>query len=155
MSVVSKYTSADCVRFETRMRGKHFFVLSLCFLGANSSPPKIGPWPTNYTTYDVPVIDHTNPKVWLIYPICNLTSPKECPRFPLISYMHGLAGGDLALNAGYVRHLRELASYGFVVAAPYSCVLGCFDKSHGAPWTDCAGLLPVKPDNWPPYYGEV
>jgi hypothetical protein len=128
-----------------------WIIAALCLASAQSAPPTIGPWPTNFTTYEVAVLDRTNPRVWLIYPICDLS---ECPKFPLISYMHGLAGGDIALTTGYIRHLRELSSYGFVVAAPYSCVFGCNDTSHGAPWTDCAGILPVKPVGWPAYYGE-
>jgi dienelactone hydrolase len=93
--------------------------------------------------------------VWLIFPVCNLTAPAECPRFPLISYAHGLAGGDIDL-LGYAQHFYELASYGFVVAAPDSCDFGCTDPSNGAPYTDCAGTPPLPPvgENWPPWYGE-
>jgi hypothetical protein len=55
--------------------------------------------------------------------------------------------------AGYAHHFEQLASHGFIVAAPDSCSVGCTDKSGGAPWTDCAeGLAPEG--LWAPWFGE-
>jgi len=49
-----------------------------------------------------------------------------------------------------------MASYGFVIAAPFSCDVGCNDTSRGAPWSDCAGLPSVSPGpEWAPWYAEV
>ena len=42
--------------------------------------------------------------------------------------------GDIDL-LGYAELFYQLASYGFVVAAPDSCDVGCTDPSGGAPWT--------------------
>lgn len=117
---------------------------------AAAAPPQLGPWPVDEHTYNVSSLDATDPTVWLVYPVCNVS---ECPKFPLISYVHGLAGGDIDL-LGYAEFFYQIASYGFVVAAPDSCDFGCTDKSGGAPWTDCAGLPPVQPDGWAPWYGE-
>ena len=74
-------------------------------------------------------------------------------QFPLISYLHGLAGGGGLDIEGYAVLFAQMASYGFVVAAPLSCNDGCRDQVN-APYTDCAGLPSVQPANWPSYYGE-
>jgi hypothetical protein len=54
---------------------------------------------------------------------------------------------------GYAHHFEQLASYGFVVAAPDSCSIGCTDKSGGAPWTDCAKGLAFDGE-WGAWWGE-
>ena len=116
-----------------------------------AAPPLEGPWPTAQTTYKVAALDSTDPSIWLHYPVCNVSS---CPKFPLITYAHGAAGGDIDL-VGYWAHFRALASFGFVVAAPDSCDVGCTDASRGAPYTDCAGLPSLQPSSiWAPWYGE-
>lgn len=117
---------------------------------APAPPPQLGPWPVAEASYNVSALDGSDPAVWLVYPACNATA---CPRFPLITYLHGMAGGNVAL-LGYSAHFYRLASWGFVVAAPVSCALGCTDASGGAPWTDCAGLPDVQPALWPAFYGE-
>lgn len=119
---------------------------------AVASPPVYGPYNVSDKSYNVSAIDHTDPTVWLVYPVC---SDPSCAskKFPLISYMHGLAGGDIDL-LGYTEFFWQLASYGFIIAAPDACDFGCTDPSLGAPWTDCAGLPDVQPAMWPAYYGE-
>ena len=126
-------------------------IAAAALLGAASAaPPELGPWPVGEATYKVPTLDATDPSVWLVYAECNVSS---CPKFPLISYSHGLLGGDIDL-LGYADFFYQIASWGFVIAAPDSCDVGCTDKSGGAPWTDCAGLLPVQPAGWAAWYGE-
>jgi len=115
-----------------------------------AAPPTLGPWPFTNKSYKVPALDSTDPSVWVVYPECNIT---KCPKFPLISYNHGAAGGDIDL-IGYANHFQQIASYGFVIIAADSCDVGCTDKSQGAPYTDCAGLPPLQPDLWAPWYGE-
>jgi len=118
-----------------------------------SAPPSaLGPWPVAEASYNVSTLDGTDPSIWLVYPVCNNTAT-ACPLFPLISYAHGMAGGDIDLLA-YASHFYRLASWGFVVAAPDSCDVGCTDASGGAPWTNCAGLPDVQPALWPAWYGE-
>ena len=88
--------------------------------------------------------------VWVHYPICNAS----CPKWPLLSYNHGLAGGDIDL-VGYWAHFQQLASYGFVVVVPDSCDVGCTSPNLGAPYTDCAGIQPLPPSPlWAAWYGE-
>ena len=69
--------------------------------------------------------------------------------------MHGDAGGDIDL-LGYAHHFEQLASHGFIVAAPDSCDVGCTAASRGAPWTDCAAGLGPNPDggDWDAWFGE-
>ena len=125
------------------------FLSALYVIVCAAAPPIMGPWPTTQTSYKVPTLDGTDPSIWLHVPICNVT---ECPKFPLLSYAHGLLGGDIDL-VGYWEHFRQLASYGFIVAAPDSCDVGCTDAAQGAPYTDCAGLPPLS-GLFTPWYGE-
>jgi dienelactone hydrolase len=126
-------------------------LLAQLFAAALAAPPTMGPWPVINKSFKVPALDSTDPSLWLVYPVCNIST--GCPKFPLIAYNHGAAGGDIDL-IGYANHFQQIASYGFVVAAPDSCDVGCTDKKQGAPYTDCAGLPPLQPDLWAPWYGE-
>jgi dienelactone hydrolase len=124
-------------------------LIAACLRAAVAAPPKLGPWPVANADFKVPALDATDPSVWIVYAVCNTT---DCPKFPLISYAHGAAGGDIDL-LGYANHFEQLASYGFVVAAPDSCDVGCIDKSGGAPWTDCAAGIALD-GAWSAWYGE-
>ena len=117
---------------------------------ASAAPPRMGPWPVENKSFKVPRLDATDPSVWVVYPVCNVSA---CPKYPLVSYAHGFFGGDIDL-IGYANHFEQIASYGFVVAAPDACDVGCTDPSQGAPYTDCAGLPPLQPPLWPAWYGE-
>jgi dienelactone hydrolase len=90
--------------------------------------------------------------LWLHYP--NTSDASQ--TFPLLVHAHGVLGGGLDL-LGYAEHFQQLASFGFIVAATFSCNTGCTDKSMGAPWSSCAGLLPLQPEGqgWGPYYAEL
>jgi hypothetical protein len=112
------------------MRRHALGALSALLLRAAAAPPRVGPWPTAQASYKVPALDSTDPSMWVHFPVCNVS---DCPKFPLIAYVHGAAGGDIDI-VGYWNHFSQLASYGFVVAAPDSCDVGCTDKSGGAPW---------------------
>ena len=65
-------------------------------------------------------------------------------------------GGNFDI-VGYSALFQQISSYGFVVVATLSCSTGCVDESLGAPWTDCQGILPLRPpgQGWGPYYGET
>jgi hypothetical protein len=123
-------------------------VLSSLALSAVAQAPPAGPYSVNSSWYKVGALDGTDPDAFVVYPT-NGTGP-----FPLISYVHGLAGGDIDL-VGYAELFAQIASYGFVLVAPDSCDFGCTDASRGAPWSDCAGLPPVYPSSdWAPWYAE-
>jgi len=134
----------------------YFLLSTLLSVFVSALPPSIGPYQVNSTSYKVPALDSTDPSIWLIYPICNKTDPnmsQPC-KFPFISYLHGLAGGDIDL-LGYALFFEQIASYGFILAAPDSCDFGCSSPTKGAPFTDCAGLPPLGPDpTWNAWYGE-
>lgn len=115
-----------------------------------AAPPAIGPWPTAQKSYKVPALDGSDPSVWLHFPVCNVS---QCPKFPLISYAHGFAGGDVDL-LGYWAHFEQIASYGFVLAAADSCDVGCTNANKGAPFTDCAGVPPLPLPLFNSWYGE-
>lgn len=112
----------------------------------------MGPYATTQAKYDVPALDQTNPTAWVWSPV---TSDEGVQKFPFISYLHGFLGGNQDI-IGYSALFQQMASYGFVVAATLSCSTGCKDESQGAPWTDCQGILPLKPygQGWGAYYGE-
>lgn len=57
----------------------------------------------------------------VFYPVLPNTSSKV----PLISFVHGLAGGGNVDYMAYIPLLAGIASYGFVVASPRQCNLGC------------------------------
>ena len=124
--------------------------LLLLLPSATALPPKVGPYVVSRKTYEVPILDKSDAKALIYYPSGNDTAES---RFPLISYLHGLAGGGGLDIEGYAVLFAQMASYGFVVAAPLSCNDGCRDQVN-APYTDCAGLPSVQPANWPSYYGE-
>jgi hypothetical protein len=111
----------------------------------------MGPFTTKQKLYQVPTLDATNPQAWVWYPEATNSSSK----FPLISYLHGFLGGNFDI-AGYSALFQQISSYGFVLVATLSCSTGCHDESLGAPWTDCAGMLPLLPPDqgWSAYYGE-
>lgn len=134
----------------SNLRYTFLYIAALFYPLSLAAPPTLGPYPFDNKSYKVPALDSTDPSVWVVYPICNVT---ECPKFPLISYNHGFFGGDIDL-VGYAYHFQEIASYGFVVIAADSCDVGCTNKNGGSPYTDCAGLPPLQPDLWAPWYGE-
>ena len=122
--------------------------LALLARPSAAAPPQLDPWPVGEASYKVAALDSTDPSIWLVYATCNVS---HCPKFPLVSYAHGFLGGDIDL-LGYADFFYQIASFGFVIAAPDSCDVGCTDESQGAPWTDCAGVPPLG--DWAPWYGE-
>jgi hypothetical protein len=57
---------------------------------------------------------------------------------------------------GYTELFNQIASYGFVVAATFSCNTGCTDRKPSK-YTACGGMLPLSPIGmgWDVYYGEL
>ncbi len=88
---------------------------------AMAAPPSYGPYSVKSTTYTVSALDHTwgSTEVWVVYPV----SSNASQTFPLITYLHGAMGGGIDL-LGYANLFEQMASFGFVVAAPsrYSLV---------------------------------
>jgi len=112
-------------------------------------PPTVGPFAVASTRYDVPAMDQTNQAVWVIHPV----SSDPNARFPLISYLHGAAGGNQDLY-GYKDFFEQTASYGFIIVATFSCTSGCRDASLGARWS-CMGVPQLEAKTWSLYYGEA
>jgi len=110
--------------------------------------PPAGAYGTSKKSVTVAALDTSNQKLHIHWP-SNATAGE---KFPLVSYLHGLAGGGISMIA-YERLFSDIASYGFVVVAPSGCSYGCKDKVE-APYTNCGGLLDVAPKGWGSYYGE-
>jgi len=73
-------------------------------------------------------------------------------KFPLVSYAHGALGGGLDM-LGYTYLFNQMASYGYIIAAPGSCNTGCRNTA-ATPYTDCAGLVQISSAGWNTWYGE-
>lgn len=118
---------------------------------ASQGPPTHGQYTAKAKIYDVPTFDRTDQHVHVFYPE---TAPNGS-RFPLIAYAHGLFGGGEVDIVGYHLLFEQIASFGYVVAAPAGCSVGCADTTN-PPFTDCAGLLPVPSYGrvWNTWYGE-
>lgn len=58
-----------------------------------AAPPAVGPYPVTNANFVARALDGSDPTIWVHYPICNAS----CPKFPLISYVHGADGGDIDL----------------------------------------------------------
>ena len=104
-----------------------------------TAAPGAGPYPVNSISLNVTALDQTDPTLWVVS-----LQGKAGEKFPLLAYSHGFLGGGTDLLA-YGELFAQMASWGFIVAAPASCNMGCTDASKGAHWTACAGVLDVKP----------
>jgi len=131
------------------------FLLSTA-LSFAADPPK-GAYKTSSRVYNVPALDRSSQKLHVFWP----SSGDVGETFPLVSYLHGMAGGDIDIIA-YDQLFHDMASFGLVIVAPASCghitTQPCVDLIN-APYTDCAGLPPVlgppvSPHGWASYYGE-
>eukprot|EP00930_Biecheleria_cincta_P099163 TRINITY_DN90806_c0_g1_i1.p1 TRINITY_DN90806_c0_g1~~TRINITY_DN90806_c0_g1_i1.p1 ORF type:complete len:315 (-),score=30.94 TRINITY_DN90806_c0_g1_i1:119-1063(-) len=69
----------------------------------------------------------------------------ESQQFPLLVFAHGAAGGGMDMEI-YREHLKDVASFGFVVIAPSSCFMGC----SGSYVADRHGCFP----RWPSFVYE-
>jgi len=133
-----------------------FFAAACALAGVSALPGPDGPYKTASKIYKVPQLDAAgnHQKMDVFYP-ANATAGE---KFPLISYSHGMLGGGMGpigyQSIAYGQLFSQLASHGFILAAPEDCnTNGCGDHVN-APYTDCAGLPPVAPTGWASYYGE-
>jgi len=125
-------------------------IIVLFFHSFVVAQPDIGPYDTSSTTLTCNVLDKSNQGVFIFYP-----SNKTGEKFPLIAYAHGIDGGGFDM-LGYTFLFKQMASYGFVIAAHKSCSTGCNKPGGMNPWTKCNGLPPTSPtSDWPGYYGET
>lgn len=113
-------------------------------------PPKKGQYETTWKKYAVQKLDKSDPHLYVFYP----QKTTENESFPLISYAHGLFGGGSIDIAGYFPLFEQIASFGFVVAAPSSCNVGCKNLQPSR-YTSCAGTPDIAAhEGWNFYYGE-
>lgn len=73
------------------------------------SQPVIGPFNTSSAFYPVAALDSTRREAWVVWPETNDSNA----RFPLLTYLHGAAGGGIDL-LGYTEHFIQVRSGGKV-----------------------------------------
>ena len=76
------------------MRGYLLTALLATLSFSEGTPPTMGPYPVTNVNFVASALDKSDATLWVHYPICNTSS---CPKFPLISYVHGADGGDIDL----------------------------------------------------------
>ena len=113
-------------------------MLAVALLGLGANPIR-GPWRTAHFAADSPRFDPSDQMVDVWYP----TDMPEAPRF--ISYAHGMGGGGALLLPGYAPLLSAVASWGYVIAAPRACNVGCREDRRS---------LPRDPPNFGNYYKQ-
>ena len=87
-------------------------------------PDQYGPYsPIAHQAFSLPTLDDSDPRVVLVYP----QNMKVEDQFPLLIFLHGFMGGGWVTYWGHTALLDGLASFGFIVAAPRSCCVGCPD----------------------------
>ncbi len=92
---------------------------------------RAGPYDTKEAKFTVPTLDSSNQLVDCFYPVGNAASNGS--SFRLLSYSHGLFGGDIMEPVGYFSLFRDLASFGYVVVATRACAFGCRDDQASLP----------------------
>ena len=91
-----------------------------------------GPYKMASTTLqNVATLDSSDQRVNLHYPVTTNNTPiNDNHSFPLIAYAHGL---DNAAT-DYTKLFESLVSFGFIVAAHWSCLEGCSDDKTSLPY---------------------
>jgi dienelactone hydrolase len=118
---------------------------------ATSVGATLGPYESKRKNYDVVEIDgDKDGQINVYYP----SNAKEGEKFPLISYAHGAAGGGKLDINGYYQLFKDIASYGFVVAAPNACNIGCKDKVMH-PYADCNPAAQATSGGWSTWFGQI
>lgn len=88
-----------------------------------------GPYRVTSEILSNPKADSSDRQIGIHYP----KSEKHGQKFPFISYAHGLAAGGLVEPLAYDEIFAEMASFGYVIAAPRACILGCKDDHSSLP----------------------
>lgn len=120
-------------------------------LFATSVDASLGPYKTARKFFDVEEWDGSKSgQIDVYYP----DGAKDGETFPLISYAHGAAGGGKLDILGYFQLFSDIASYGFVVAAPNLCNVGCSDKEMH-PYADCNPAAQATRGGWSTWFGQI
>ena len=129
----------------------HALAALALFLPSSAAPPLLGPFNTTSAIFSDAIFDSSDARVWAWWP----TGGGAGATFPLVPYLHGGLGGGAALGA-YAALFSQLASWGLVVVAPFSCSAGCLDAANSSRWTQCGGSY-VSPTGmgWDAFYGEA
>ena len=82
----------------------HTLLLAVLARLITAAPPVVGPYPVTNANFVASALDGSDPTIWVHYPICNAS----CPKFPLISYVHGADGGDIDLLGASAHHTPHM-----------------------------------------------
>jgi len=108
-----------------------FIVFAICAIVAHSKDPSpiLGPYETACKTYEYSGMDSSDHTIDVHYP----SNPKATEKFPFISFVHGYGGGGEADLPGYYQLLDMMAAFGYVIASPRACNVGCHDDAASLP----------------------
>jgi predicted dienelactone hydrolase len=122
---------------------------SACVLLASATAAHPGSYTPARKFYDVENFDGSkSSQIDVYYP----SDAKKGEKFPLISYAHGAGGGGRIDILGYTRLFNDIASYGFIIAAPNACNMGCSDTvAH--PYADCNPTAQATSGGWSTWFG--
>ena len=73
--------------------------------------------------YKNPLMDKSNQHITVFYPVNFDVNTTNSFRF--IAYAHGYLGGGVQTGPSYYEMCKALASFGYVVALPHACDVGC------------------------------
>lgn len=101
-------------------------ILSLvCFTSRTTAIDQYGNYKvTNKVLTLRDVLDDSDPRALVVYPK-KMDDQNNTETFPLLVFAHGFMAGGSSLYSITKGLLDGLASFGFVVAAPLSCNVGC------------------------------
>jgi len=92
----------------------------------NAPEPLKGPYEVGHASYTSNLLDSTDQGIEVFYPVGS-------GKHPFISYAHGFSRGGSVTREAYGKMLRAMAEWGYVIAAPRACNLGCADDRVNLP----------------------
>lgn len=112
-----------------------FAVVAMGTFSLAALDPPVGTYATKHATYTVDALDSSSTKLHAHWPVVasggggdaggsSTTTTTTATKFPLVSYLHGLAGGGIDIIS-YGKLFDAIAAFGFIVVAPASCSGGC------------------------------
>ena len=100
---------------------KLLLLLSLSLYFSHTAPPSVGPYPIKFEKIRLGGLRTSLGLIqsaMLYYPDTDEPGP-----FPVVSFAHGMFNGGPFLDMNYSVTFESVASFGYIVVAPMSCVL--------------------------------
>jgi pimeloyl-ACP methyl ester carboxylesterase len=113
---------------------KRFLIAHSCLLlvyvlvASQDGPPQYGSYEVEWQDYDFTGVLHdSNSEAVVVYPKKILEEENNEEVFPMLVFAHGFLAGGFYTHYLYRALLDGVASFGFIVVAPRSCIAGCRD----------------------------